>query len=314
MVSVASSLRTGLAVALVAGAAVAALPDRVGPAIPAPALSSPAVQLSALMAALPQPAAAAPTPPTTNPFVGSSSGSAGSAIINAYDAIEPWAQYGVELGAWAVGWLPWPIDLAAPQMNIAYNGIEPVVQASVYSLAYLIDGQPELIGPTLTAGVQTGFTNFVQGEISWFASFFPPLPPIPFPPFPGATTVTARAAAGSPRVAAATAAVTEAPIAPIAAVDPVTDPVTDAPPLAPAEPHVGRGPQRVEPAAPAAAAAADPAPAVTDIPGDDAAGPTNPARSVPTTTTRGHRGGAHVGTTRAASADDGANAGRQSAR
>jgi hypothetical protein len=99
----------------------------------------------------------------------------------------------VELGAWAVGWLPWPIGLAAPQMIIAYSGIQPVTQALVYSTAYLIDGEFDLIGPTITNGIQTGVDNVIAGEISWFASFFPPLPPIQFPVLPGAATAPADA-------------------------------------------------------------------------------------------------------------------------
>jgi hypothetical protein len=149
------------------------------------------VQLRAAIAALPLPAAALPNIP--DPIDVGSGDSAGDAIINGYNAIEPWVQYSVELGAWAVGWLPWPIGLAAPQMIIAYSGIQPVTQALVYSTAYLIDGEFDLIGPTITNGIQTGVDNVIAGEISWFASFFPPLPPIQFPVLPGAATAPADA-------------------------------------------------------------------------------------------------------------------------
>jgi len=188
--SVRSCLSAGLAAGLLTAAAgsVALAPVN---APPLPALASPAVQLRVAVAALPLPAAALPSIP--DPIDVGSAGSAGDLIINGYNAIEPWVQYSVELGAWAVGWLPWPIGLAAPQMNIAYSGIEPVTQALVYSTAYLIDGEFDLIGPTITNGVQTGVNNFIQGEISWFASFFPPLPPIQFPVLPGAATAPADA-------------------------------------------------------------------------------------------------------------------------
>jgi hypothetical protein len=184
-------------------------------------------------------------------------------------------------------------------MYIAYNGIEPVVQASVYSLAYLIDGQPELIGPTLVAGFQTGFNNFVQGEISWFASFLPPRPPIPFPPFPKAT-VTARAAAGTPRVAAATVAVHESPIvagtpagtdAPPAVELPANEPAGQTPSI---EPAVRRGPQRIA--------------------GDDTAGPDTLWPGRRQGTANGHRGAAHESSTGATSADAGTNTSRAAAR
>ncbi|MFM9034253.1 MAG: hypothetical protein ACKOQ4_08195 [Mycobacterium sp.] len=174
MESVRSCLSVGLAAGMVAAAALASP----APARPLPALAAPAIHLSAVVAALPQPAAGVrPTKPAAGPFPTGPAGSAGEGIINAYNAIEPWVQYSVELGAWAVSWLPWPIGLAAPQMNIAYNAIQPITQASVYSLAYLIDGEFDLIGPTLANGVRTGVDNLVRGEASWIASFFPPLPP-----------------------------------------------------------------------------------------------------------------------------------------
>lgn len=202
MVSVRSYLSAGLAAGLLTAAAgsVALAPVN---APPLPALASPAVQLRAAVAALPLPAAALPSIP--DPIDVGSAGSAGDLIINGYNAIEPWVAYSVELGAWAIGWLPWPIGLAAPQMNIAYSGIQPITQALVYSTAYLIDGEFDLIGPTITTGIQTGVDNFIQGEISWFASFFPPLPPIQFPVLPGAATApadAARAEAPTPKPAA----------------------------------------------------------------------------------------------------------------
>ena len=190
MVSVRSCLSAGLAAGVLTAAAgsVALVPLS---APPLPALASPAVQLRAAIAALPLPAAALPNIP--DPIDVGSGDSAGDAIINGYNAIEPWVQYSVELGAWAVGWLPWPIGLAAPQVIIAYSGIQPVTQALVYSTAYLIDGEFDLIGPTITNGIQTGVDNVIAGEISWFASFFPPLPPIQFPVLPGAATAPADA-------------------------------------------------------------------------------------------------------------------------
>jgi hypothetical protein len=202
MVSVRSCLSAGLAAGVLTAAAgsVALVPLS---APPLPALASPAVQLRAAIAALPLPAAALPSIP--DPIDVGSGDSAGDAIINGYNAIEPWVQYSVELGAWAVGWLPWPIGLAAPQMIIAYSGIQPVTQALVYSTAYLIDGEFDLIGPTITNGIQTGVDNVIAGEISWFASFFPPLPPIQFPVLPGAATAPAdavRAEAPAPKPAA----------------------------------------------------------------------------------------------------------------
>jgi hypothetical protein len=276
MVSVRSCLSAGLAAGVLTAAAgsVALVPLS---APPLPALASPAVQLRAAIAALPLPAAALPNIP--DPIDVGSGDSAGDAIINGYNAIEPWVQYSVELGAWAVGWLPWPIGLAAPQMIIAYSGIQPVTQALVYSTAYLIDGEFDLIGPTITNGIQTGVDNFIAGEISWFASFFPPLPPIQFPVLPGAATAPAdavRAEAPAPKPAA-TRSTSPAESAPIEAVPGESVPVEAEIDLAAeaAAPRSTRPAVRTPRSAPtpepiatfdAATEAADPVAAATDAP------------------------------------------------
>lgn len=54
--------------------------------------------------------------------------SIGNAIKNLYNAVEPWVQYGFNLTAWAVGWLPY-IGILAPQINFFYYLGEPIVQA-----------------------------------------------------------------------------------------------------------------------------------------------------------------------------------------
>ena len=237
MVSVRSCLSAGLAAGVLTAAAgsVALVPLS---APPLPALASPAVQLRAAIAALPLPAAAA-LPNIPDPIDVGSADSTGDSIINGYNAIEPWVQYSVELGAWAVSWLPWPIGLAGAQLNIAYSGIQPVTEALVYSTAYLIDGEFDLIGPTITNGIQTGVDNFIQGEISWIASFFPPLPPIQFPVFPGAATApadAARAEAPAPKPAA-TRSTPPAEPAPVesAPVEPVESAPVESAPVEPVE-------------------------------------------------------------------------------
>ena len=203
--SVRSYLTAGLAAATVS--ALAAVP--VSTATPT-TITLPSIELSAAVLPLIQPATLAAgavlgaATEATKPAAAASAASAlapaaaasasgGDAIINAYNAVEPWAQWGFEVAAWAVSYLPWPVGLLGQQVNIAYNSGEPVVQAVVYSFAYLIDGQVSLIGPTLADGLKTSANNFVQGEINWFLSFFPPLPPISFPVFPGAA-VASRAA------------------------------------------------------------------------------------------------------------------------
>jgi hypothetical protein len=212
------SMRSTLAAGLVAVtmSAVAVVPV----AHPqAAAITLPSIQLSASMLPLtqpaaaaagavlgqnsPRPAAAAAIPALPAPVAISATGSAGDTIINAYNAIEPWAQWGFEVAAWAVSYLPWPLGWLGQQINIAYNTGEPLVQAVVYSFAYLIDGQVDLIGPTLMSGINSAVTNLVTGEIAWVLSFLPPLPPISFPVLPGAS-VAARAAAVTAPIAART--------------------------------------------------------------------------------------------------------------
>lgn len=204
-VSMRSTLAAGLAAATVSAAAVVPVthPGSAAITLPSIALSAsvlPFTQPAAAAAGAvlgdnaPRPAAAATLPAFPGPITLSATGSAGDTIISAYNAIEPWVQWGFEVAAWAVSYLPWPLGWLGQQINIAYNTGEPIVQALVYSFAYLIDGQFDLIGPTLINGVNTAVNNLVTGEIAFVLSFFPPLPPISFPVLPGAS-VAARAAA-----------------------------------------------------------------------------------------------------------------------
>ena len=238
------SMRSTLAAGLVAVtmSAVAVVPV----AHPqAAAITLPSIQLSASMLPLtqpaaaaagavlgqnsPRPAAAAALPALPAPVAISATGSAGDTIINAYNAIEPWAQWGFEVAAWAVSYLPWPLGWLGQQINIAYNTGEPLVQAVVYSFAYLIDGQVDLIGPTLMSGINSAVTNLVTGEIAWVLSFLPPLPPISFPVLPGAS-VAARAAAVTAPIAARTrSAQATVSLNPVANNPVTSNPVADTP-------------------------------------------------------------------------------------
>ena len=191
IVSARSHLSAGLAAGLVlaaTGAAVVA--PTAGP--PPITVASPAVALSAVLTSFPQ-----------IPIVdfGGLGESPGDWIINAYGVIQPWVAYGVELFAWATEWLPWPIGLLAPQADIIYSGWQPFAESVVYSFAFLVDGEFDLILPTLSAGIQTGITNLVQGEIDWILSFFPPLPPIGFAAAAATTRTVGRLAQQAPAAA-----------------------------------------------------------------------------------------------------------------
>jgi len=170
MVSARSRFAAGLFAAAAGTALVApvAVPTAAIPSVPA--MVSPAVQLSAALTPLTQPVRAAAS---TASAVGETPG---DWIINAYFTVQPWVEYGVEVFAWATEWLPWPIGLLAPQADIIYSGWQPFAESVAFALAYLVDGQFDLVLPTLTFGIQTGISTFIQNEIAWIASFFPPLP------------------------------------------------------------------------------------------------------------------------------------------
>ena len=241
-VSVRSSLAAGLAAATLG--AVALVPVST-PRTDALTLSKDAftwssielssIEVSAAVAPLLAPFTSATAAVNPGP-VAAATGSAGEAIINTFNAVEPFVQYGFELAAWATGYLPWPIGWLGQQIDIAYNTGEPIVQALVYSFAYLIDGQFDLIGLTLSYGLNLAVTNFVEGEIAWVLSFLPPLPPLPPPPpFPTAAVasrVVAAAVAGpadSARVGTDTP-VTEAPVDAVPTETPAsTEPVAETP-------------------------------------------------------------------------------------
>jgi len=149
------------------------------------------------------PAAAAVVPGPT----AAATGSPGDTIINAYNFLEPWVAYGFELADWALGFVP-GVWWVSPAVDLAYFTAEPIVQSLVYSFAFLIDGQSELIGPTLQAGVNEAATNFVIYSFYWFTSLVP-LPPVPpFPVFPVASVAPAAASVVSraARVASSAAA------------------------------------------------------------------------------------------------------------
>jgi hypothetical protein len=255
MSAIRSTLTAGVAAGLVVAATGTAAVS--GP-VAAPALrsvASPAIQLSAVIEPLLQPVA----------NVGGETAAAGDWIINVYNTVQPWVEYGVNLAAWAVSWLPWPIGLIGPQANILYSGWQPIGQALAYDAAFLLDRQFDLIIPTLVNGLKTGINDLVRGEIDWVLSFFPPLPPVSVPVLPvlpsfpgaGATTLTRSAAAALPRGAATqTEPVAEIPVS----VD--LAPAAEAEPTRRASRPLGRSAARAQRAVPAPPAVT-PAPAAT---------------------------------------------------
>jgi hypothetical protein len=118
-----------------------------------------------------------------------------NAIINAYNVIDPWVDYGVNVAQYAVGWIP-VVGIFAPQIGIFYYDlIEPIATSAIFNTAYvlggsigLVQGISNVINDSINAGI-----GFVNAEINWALSFLPPLPPIPFA---AAQTTALKVAAG----------------------------------------------------------------------------------------------------------------------
>jgi hypothetical protein len=128
-----------------------------------------------------------------------------NAIINAYEVINPWIDYGVNLAQYAVSWIP-VASFFAPQIGIFYYSlIEPIMTSVVYNTAYvlggsigLVQGISNVINDSVNAGI-----GFVNAQINWALSFLPPLPPLPF----AAAQTTALKVAAEPAAATTDVAV-----------------------------------------------------------------------------------------------------------
>ena len=182
-VSVRSLLTAGVSAAVL-GAAVSLPVSGMQPALAALPIELSSFRLSAAVT----PIAAQIVPTASNP------------ITNAYDYAEPWVAYGFELVDYALSWVPglWWI---APGVDLAYFSIEPLVQAAVYSVSYLLFAQFDQIPLAINNGLEESVQNFIDYGTAWIGSLIP-LPPIqPFPPLPGAS-VSGPAASSPTRLSA----------------------------------------------------------------------------------------------------------------
>lgn len=241
---------------------------------------SPAVQLSAALESLDQPAVGStdvdPAEPalydagpdtvlyTASPTAAATTG-VESFIKNTYNAIEPWVAWGFQLAQWAMGFIP-IVWWVAPGVSLAYYTIEPLVQAGVYTFADVLGLNFSQIGPDIRSGIQQSWQNFVNYGLAWIGSLIP-LPPLPpFPPRPFAS-VPVKSIAASRAAAAAAAVVADEAVSPVSAEAPSGE-STATTPAAPAS-RGGRGSIRTSRAAapthaPVPAAAADAS--STDLP------------------------------------------------
>jgi hypothetical protein len=139
------------------------------------------------------PAAATPAAATTVTF-----GLPGlqNAIINGYNTIMPWVDWGVEVAQWAVGWVPWVGWVGADQIGLFYfDLIRPIITSAVYNTAYVIGGSVGFFPAIGNFINDTGnaINGFIHAEINWALSFLPPLPPLPFAATKTAATKAAAA-------------------------------------------------------------------------------------------------------------------------
>jgi len=131
-----------------------------------------------------------------------------------YYAITPTVQYVVGGGSYLVNFVPIVGGVIAAQININYfQGIQPVVEATVNALAGVVQNPLNIIG-TLSAYGSTLYGigyNWVSAELQWLG--LAPLPPLaPLVTVRGSSTRPAAVrSTAAPRVAAAVAA--SAPVA-----------------------------------------------------------------------------------------------------
>ena len=162
----------------------------------------------------PRAAALPPAPPVT--FNAASDG-----IVAAYQAIQYWVDYGVQLSSYVLQFVPFGYQISS-QINIFYyNLIRPIANSVVYGLivpvvndplnpASYVNGLITVGQASVAAAINTGIAEFNQ----FFGWLIPPLPPRPL------VSTAAVAKASAPEAATAKSA------------EPVADPPID---VAPAE-------------------------------------------------------------------------------
>lgn len=213
--SVRSSLTT--AVAAVSAVAIAAAPSVAEPshhpasvaAVPQVRVVAQPVQLSAAAAPLttasvadlpnlltdfvqrivvpPSSSASFPSPEFPPVVVGNS---LSSGIKNIYNAVEPWVEWGFEVAAYAVGWVPW-VGWLSPQIMIFYYLGERIVQSITFNIADWIGGSVSFVQGLRNVAVDT-INSFIYFANDQLAFWLPPLPPIP--PIGGGLLTTAQTA------------------------------------------------------------------------------------------------------------------------
>ena len=167
----------------------------------------------------PQPAAGTPRAAALPPAPPVTFNAASDGIVAAYQAIQYWVDYGVQLSSYVLQFVPFGYQISS-QINIFYyNLIRPIANSVVYDLivpvvndplnpASYVNGLITVGQASVTAAINTGIAEFNQ----FFGWLIPPLPPRPL------VSTAAVAKASAPEAATATSA------------EPVTDPPVDVAP------------------------------------------------------------------------------------
>lgn len=147
---------------------------------------------SASLLAQPRAAAASPAAPSAEPSRSSApvAAAAGPAAANsitngidqAYQFIQYWVDYGVDLAQWGAGFVPVIGGLVSAQIGIVYdNLVRPIANSFVYNLVDPIINDPSFSNIVNSFGrfgsdIVNSVINFAWAEARYF---LPPLPPLP---------------------------------------------------------------------------------------------------------------------------------------
>ncbi|MGH3725946.1 MAG: hypothetical protein ACRDUS_17700 [Mycobacterium sp.] len=103
-------------------------------------------------------------------------------IDQAYQFIQYWVDYGVDVAQWASGWVPVIGGLVSAQIGIVYdNLVRPIANSFVYNLVDPIINDPSFSNIVNSFGrfggdIVNSVINFAWAEARYF---LPPLPPLP---------------------------------------------------------------------------------------------------------------------------------------
>lgn len=100
-------------------------------------------------------------------------------IDGIYIAVEPWVEYGFQVAADLLGWVPW-VGWLSGQIMVFYRFGEGIVASGVFNFTDWLRGDEGAIPNLVDFGLDVG-RAFVWLGIDEWNYFLPPLPPLPIP-------------------------------------------------------------------------------------------------------------------------------------